>query len=259
MPQQKPIIMFDNRLNDCTPSATSTAAGYDVLNLRDLRPYTAWKATGNATQYITLPMTGAKAADCLALYKHNLGTAGATVSVECSNDPFFAVDVIVALAGFIPINDKSIIKTFTQISKENWRLKLTGMSASPQIAILCIGNKLQFERFVAGPEFDPNEEEIKGRSVKDDDGQILGADIDHIKVTISPSWKYLTPAWVKDTFRPSWDDHISRLKPFFFAWDPGDHPDEVHFVRVSDGQKLRMPYDPVRRSLNLDLHGVKEF
>lgn len=256
MAQQKPIIMFDNRLNDCTPTATSTAVGYDVLNLRDLRPYTWWKATSTATQYITTPLAGAKTANCLAIYGHNLGTIGATVSVECSSDNF-QTDVTVALAGFVPMNDKAILKTFTQLSKQDWRLKITGASAAAQMAILCIGDKLQFERFVTG-NFDPNEEEIKGRSLKDDDGQLLGADIDHIKVAVSVSWKYLTPSWVKNSFRPAWDSHIRRLKPFFFAWDPGDHPDEVYFVRVPDGHRLRMPYDPVRRSLTLDLHGVGE-
>jgi len=40
----KPKFLYDNRLSDATPVASSTAAGdYNVLNLRDWRPYTWWK------------------------------------------------------------------------------------------------------------------------------------------------------------------------------------------------------------------------
>jgi hypothetical protein len=50
----KPLILYDNRLDDGTPTATDTAAGYDVLNLKDLRTYTYWIAGGFGTKYVTV-------------------------------------------------------------------------------------------------------------------------------------------------------------------------------------------------------------
>lgn len=40
-----PTILYDNRFSDAVPVASSTEAGFDVLNLRDWRPYTQWKPT----------------------------------------------------------------------------------------------------------------------------------------------------------------------------------------------------------------------
>ena len=40
-----PKIFHDNRLDGGTPVASTTATGFDVLNLRDFRPYTEWQPT----------------------------------------------------------------------------------------------------------------------------------------------------------------------------------------------------------------------
>jgi len=50
----KPLILADNRLDNGTPTATDTAAGFDVLNLKDLRTYTYWQALSFGTKYITV-------------------------------------------------------------------------------------------------------------------------------------------------------------------------------------------------------------
>ena len=48
-----PIILYDNRFEDGDLSATNTAAGYDVNNIKDLRTHTFWKANAAGTLYIT--------------------------------------------------------------------------------------------------------------------------------------------------------------------------------------------------------------
>lgn len=50
----KPLILADNRLDNGTPTATDTGAGFDVLNLKDLRTYTYWQALSFGTKYITV-------------------------------------------------------------------------------------------------------------------------------------------------------------------------------------------------------------
>lgn len=100
MSQVNPIIMYESMLNDCIPTATSTATDYDVLNLRDLRLFTYWKATGTTDpQYITCDVGSGntKAADSLAIIGHNLNAAGASVTLQCSTDDFVSdIDYILA-------------------------------------------------------------------------------------------------------------------------------------------------------------------
>lgn len=49
-----PVILSDNRFADGTPTATDAASGYDAVNVKDLRPYTFWKALAQGTKYITV-------------------------------------------------------------------------------------------------------------------------------------------------------------------------------------------------------------
>lgn len=255
----KPVILYDNRLLDGTPTATDTDADstYSVLNLSDLRPYTWWKAAAAGTKHITVDCGSPKTADTLGIVGHNLLTAGATVSVESSSTGAWVGEEIERLAGFVPVSDKAILKLFTSATAQFWRIKIITATVVPQIAVLLLGDKLAFERFIKSG-FDPQAEEIVGESATGKSGHPLGAVVRFVRRPIIPSWAKLTTSWVANTFRPAWDDHLSQLKPFFFAWDPGEHVDEVYFVRIEDGFQLTIPYDPVRRSLDLKMIGVKE-
>ena len=256
----KPLILYDNRFADATPTATDTGDGYDVENLTDLRMYTFWKAASAGTKYITVDCGVAASADTLGIIGHNLKTAGATVSVEYSSDNF-AADINEALAGFQPSDDTALLKKFTTQSARYWRLKIVTASIAPKIAVLCAGVRLDFERTMKASGFDPFPEKIIAESSKSKEGHLLGSVIRYVETEIKPQWKALTTTWLENSFRPAWDDHLSQLKPFFWAWDIGDHPSEIYFVRIPDNFLLRMPMipgNPAYRSLSLTLRGVKE-
>jgi len=48
-----PVILYDNRFEDGALSATDTESGFDVNNIKDLRPHSFWKAASYGTKYIT--------------------------------------------------------------------------------------------------------------------------------------------------------------------------------------------------------------
>ena len=256
----KPVLLYDNRFLDGTPTACSTdaASDYDILNIKDWRPYTLWKAANTTTPcYITVDCGLAKAADALGILRHNFGTIGADISVECSSDNFGA-DITVALAPFSPADDYLIFKTFSTQTKQHWRLKIDGaVSAAPKIGVLVTGVKFLFERYLKSP-FDPQPEKLINSSKVSNEGHILGVTKRFIEYMIQPRFTRLTPSWVKNTFRPIWDAHLSDGKPFFWAWELDNYSDEVYYVALKDKFQLKMPYDPVRRSLALDMRGVKE-
>jgi len=68
-----PLILYDNRLDDGTPTATATESGYSVIYLRDWKTYTFWKGDTTDPSYVTV--------DCgegtIAVTGDNLCTNGA--------------------------------------------------------------------------------------------------------------------------------------------------------------------------------------
>jgi hypothetical protein len=107
--------------------------------------------------------------------------------------------------------------------------------------------------------FDPTPQAVKARSERSTTGQLLGSVVNYIEIAVSPRWTLLDPAWIAASFDPFWETHASTLKPFFWAWEPGDHPTEVFLLSLAPDFTLSRPYPGgPRRSLSLDLIGVKE-
>lgn len=259
MAVNNPMILYDNRFEDATPTATDTASGYDVNNLTDLRTYTFWKAASAGTKYITVDCGAPASADGVGIIGHNLKTAAATLSVEYSSDNFVA-DVNVALSGPLG-SDGALLVGFTTQSSRYWRLKIITASVAAKIGVVLIGKIFIFERIMRAAGFDPFPQKIIAQSSKGKEGHLLGSVIRYVEIEIKPQWQALTTNWLNNSFRPAWDDHLSQLKPFFWSWESGEHPSEVYFVRIPDDFKLRMPLipgNPAYRSLSLTLRGVKE-
>lgn len=255
---QKPVIFYDNLLVDSTLTATATATDYDVDNLKDYRVFTEWLGVGTGVQYVTADYGSAKIADSFGLINHNLFSIDSTVSIECSSDNFSG-DITVALAGFTPSDDKAFMKQFTPQTKRYWRIKFAGaMSAAPLMGQPFIGEALEMEKYISG-NYNPTPERIESSSSRGrKGGHYLGSVVENILLPFRPRWRRLTDSWVEANFRPAWDDHLSLLKPFFWAWEPGDHPADVFYAVLPDRARLNMPFDPVRRSLSLEFDGVKE-
>lgn len=127
---QTPIILYDNRLNDGTPTVTSTEAGYDVLNLRDLRDFTYWKATGTGNQEIKVDCGTTKTIEALGITAHNLFTAGAGVTVQGADDLAFTTGVVTYLADR-PETDKSFVRALRTIVNYDFEAWSGGPSAAP--------------------------------------------------------------------------------------------------------------------------------
>ncbi len=249
-----PVILHDSRLLDGLPTATDTADGYSVLNLRDGRTFTWWKGASPGVKYITVECPAAAAADAVGLVGHNLGSLSGTIAVESSPD---GVEWTQRLAPVAPGSDKAFLRSFTSVSAKWWRARIETAGSAAQIAVLLLGSRLVFERPLNG-EYDPQPETIEGNSVRSKTGHLLGSVTSFVAVRISAGFKNLTSAWINDQFRTSWEDHLSLLLPFLWCWDPEGHTDEVHWVKIADGFSLRRPFTGPWRSLQLEMEGVRE-
>lgn len=230
------LFLYDSRFSDGAPAASSTAAGYDVANLTDLRSFTFWKANGMPAT-VTSDCGSAKAADYAIVWGHNLGTLGLTVEVRASTDNFSASDVLVA--SNTPSDDKPILVTFASASYRYWRLKFTG-PASPTIAIAFPGAALDVPAGVMSG-FDPIGRKVVEQYNRSIDGHALGKVINFEQWQQSPTFELLSWSWLRSYWVPAWAAHL-RSEPFLFAWDSTNYPKEV-FHCVADGQ-FSAPHRP---------------
>lgn len=256
MADLKPIILKDNRFDDGTPTATDTASGFDVLNIKDLRTYTLWKANSTGIKYITIDCGSSKSVDALFIINHNFNTAGINVSVEYSATGVWGGEEVEALAPFNPSDDKAFLKLFTTQSARYWRIKLSSGSAAPYIGVAILGDRFSFERYLTGS-FDPTPEQTIAETNKSKGGNILGSVIERYERKINADFNNITPSWYKNTFFPLWL-YLRQLKPFAWAWNMTSYTDEAFFVKVPDNFSLKSPYNPVRRTLRLQFEGIVE-
>jgi len=230
-----PKFLFENRLDDAVPVASSTAAGdYNVLNLRDWRPFTWWKPVAMPAT-VTVDCGSAKAADYALIYGHDLFTQGATVEIRGSTDNFGASNVLVATS--TPASNDPKLLTFASVSFRYWRVRLTGATA-PQLAIAAIGAALEAPVFVEG-EFSPIDRKIEGQTNRNENGQAIGRIVDFESWSAEITLRNVAWSWARNTFLPAWKSKL-RGQPFGFCWESDLFPEDVHLVAAGD--ELKIPH-----------------
>ncbi|MBT9168563.1 MAG: hypothetical protein DDT19_01910 [Syntrophomonadaceae bacterium] len=250
-----PIILFDNRFNDGTPTATSTAAGFSVLNIRDGKTYTYWRAAHAGTNFITVDCGVARSAGCIAIVGHNLGTASAMVTVETSNDNI----TWIGRANFAPPSDRAFFRLLpAEVTARFWRIRIDTASVIPFIAVAMIGRGTTLPSPPDTP-FVPYRESIEAESSIGKTGQILGSVIRFRPIQISARFSNVPRLWIAGAFMHFWN-YASFLRPFFWVWDAGAFPNMIFYVTIDNEFSLEMPVSILSfvDSFELRMKGVME-
>jgi hypothetical protein len=228
-----PLVLYDNRFNDSTPTASSTdgTGGFDVAHLLDWRPYTWWKPAALPAT-VTIDCGTAKAADYLFIYGHDLGTQSATLEIRYSTDNFVTDDNLAATLS--PSDDLPKLARFTSQTKRYWRLRIpSGAVDIPSLAIAVAGAGLEIPGSISDG-FDPAGRRSQGQFNRSVAGHPLGRAIDFDEWTQDVSIQWLSRTWLDSNFAPAWSAHL-RSSPFGFAWDAEGHVDDLFLVNT-DGR-----------------------
>lgn len=223
-----PLVLYESRLNDATPVASSTAAGFDVLNLRDLRDFTFWKPSALPAT-VTVDCGSSKAADYLAVYNHNLGSKGCTIEVRRSTDNFAANDVLVDTHA--PADDKPFVRLFSSVSSRYWRIRILNGSA-PTLAIALLGARLEIPSTSGIREgFDPIGRELVTQINRSNMGRALGNVVSWRRWRASLFFELVSWSWVRDSWQPAAEAWLES-EPWLFAWNPDSYPKELRHVTM---------------------------
>ena len=226
-----PLILYDNLADDTGAilTASSTAAGYDVNNVKDRKLFTSWKSTGGATEWIKIDMGAASTryVDSFAISAHNLKSAGnITIAVGYSDDDVTYSDIYPAATPYHMVRNQTMVwDQITWSSSTNghryWRMQFTDCTSAIQIGAICVGRALVFPDYMQDG-FDPDSFSLVNRNHRARGGQLVGAITEyvsqHIELKIGPD--LYGANWYDVVGAPSWDDfirnHWSKAKPFWF-------------------------------------------
>ena len=239
-----------------------TGSGADFIfpaGTKEINVYLFWSGGGTGTGYLDdffiYPINTVNA---LTIANHNFFSANADVSVEYSNDVVETDDLswTEGLAAFNTDNNKVFLKTLTEQTVRAWRIKIVTASIVPYCGMVWLGDIFTFEKYPIGA-FDPQPETLKSELTKSMSGYPLGTIIDYYERDIPVNFRRLTPSWVANTFSDAWA-HLRQGLPVVWAADITNHPTEIYIGSIPPKFALKMPYDPVTRSLGLTFNTIVE-
>jgi len=207
-------------------TATYENGNYPVENMLNRLEGNYYLSSSLNTQYIT--DTGSagnnQTVDYIALYGHNLFSAGATLTLQYSSDNFSA-DINDAFTGETPTTDDYYLKEFDSITDDYWRLKITGATSFPKITIGYWGEATELDW--CNVSFDPNSLTDKTIVNRTATGFVTGLYDTFQERSQNFIWNQMEP----DIYEKlnTWRLAVGRQN-FLTGWDTTDHPTEIYLM-----------------------------
>ncbi|MBI5491992.1 MAG: hypothetical protein HY893_03570 [Deltaproteobacteria bacterium] len=236
-------------------TATSEAAGCPASNIHNMLEVNRWAATDSAgPQYLTVDcgVGMERTADYVAIFGHNLGSIGASVSLQYSTDNFSA-DVNDAFAPEAVPADSVYLKEFTPPgARRYWRLKINGHTGAPYIAVCVWGNKTELDYATSG--FDPYGEEVRCNENLSQGGFVSGVHVKYAERSFSIRFEDADSA-LYGKVRQWWE--VSGLKNFFVAWEASNAPGDVFLMRPDVKFRNPLKNGGLYRDITINIKGRK--
>ena len=231
LPLTHPRIGYENLLrgDDCTISTSSADIDHEGESVITGLTWDYWKPTATPA-IIAFTFDEAKDVDYCGIAAHTLDTTGCAIELQYLDSSSPAAWVSLGIVQPQPTNGNGVIMfLFDEVSSNIWRLIITGGTAEPVLGVVYLGKTLEVERRLYGghtPITLSKKTTIKPN--KSEGGQWLGRSIVREGAGTDIALKNLTAAWVRQYFQPFME--AARSYPFFWAWRPGDYPDEIGYV-----------------------------
>lgn len=242
--------LFDTHTVTCSPTEDAT---YPLSRVYDDRSYAQFKpGSADTTVDIITDAGSGNTGDVnyLAILNHDLSQpqasgAACTWTFARSTDGVSYTTIQTAT----PTDNRIIFRKFSSThSYRFFRLRITrGASFIPSIGEIQWGTSVDFPYSVEFP-FDPQEESIEGQLNRSQTGKIIGAIRKHVTRENRIRIPLVLDSFVRGTtvgnFGEFWTNYGKVLKPFFFAWNPGDAGDyetDAYWAVVKPSFDLRRP------------------
>lgn len=224
-----PIILYDDIFSKGSLASSATEDGYNLLNTKDKRAYTRWKAKYSGDNYIEHSVSNGSA-NVVAIAGHNLGTVGATLKVQIDTGGWTTLKTV-----NVNTNDP-IMVTFNKHTSGSFGMQFAFSSLSPitpEVGVIYLGEYLEFP-FPPDTVLQPFNQSFVPKFESVESGNLLGVENNFSPTSISHRFSNVErDPFLKDYLK-FWNNHGKLLKPFFYARDLENNPDEVFYVRFSE-------------------------
>ena len=227
----KAIIGYQNLIeNAATITASSQTATGPVQQAWDGITTTYWEIGEAGTHTLTCVFSSPVPADYFAVFAHNLATAGAVIKLQYSRD--VGVTWRDAFDGLQLADNAVGLRPFPIMITRHWRVHITVTTAPLFIGVLQFGLKLVPYRGMPADFMLPADnritEVIPNRT---ESGAFAGRTVIPRGTETEIRINHVPEEWVRINWRPF--VKFAEKKPFFFAWNHDDHPEETVFAMAN--------------------------
>jgi hypothetical protein len=244
-------ILYDNKL-EAYDSISSDVAS-NAINAIKRNTWEAWTPSGPG--YFKLIFSFDRGVDTICIGAHNLSNKGYSLAAfyrKEESGPLLPFGNSVTPTDNAPImihNDISILMRVIEIYISNG-------SGSARVGYISAGDALQMQRpFFNGHVPITDGDVTTYYSNRTESGEIIGQQIRRQGYETSADWQNIDDTWYRTYFAPF--KQAIKDKPFFFAWNLLEYPNDVGFCRVSQDISAPMQNGTVtKRSISMKLLGV---
>lgn len=230
-PLDYPMVGWHNVVTIGNVVAEDEDADYPATNLANPSTANRWLSDTTDEQLVTVSDIDGET-DYVGIARHTLD--GAAISVEAiTAEP--GADWEEVHSGMLVAGAGPIVLQFEPDFYIGVRLRIIPDGVAPSMAVMFVGLALVLQRSMQAG-FTPITDGKQNGLVTgwSQSGEHLGSILDGAMSSNSADIKALDPAWYRETMRP-FVQAGNAGEPFFFAWDPENHPDEVGFCVFANG------------------------
>lgn len=240
-------VLYESVFESGTVTVSSETSDGAGLNAVEDTTFDFWTG-GAATSRITVDYGSDVECDAFGVAAHTIGTDGATIAVEYSDDDMSYTEA----ASVTPTDDDTIFIVFPVTSARYWRVSVTDGPAS--IGVMKLGKRLIFPCGVLSGYTPINHahriELLTNMSVS---GQFLGTRIKRVGADTGIDFGMIETDFV-DTHMRGFEDHFNSGRTFFYAGAPDDWPDDYGYCwRSRDEIRPSLDEGGVLSSVSMDV------
>lgn len=215
-------LCWRNIVSESIVSATSEEDENPVTNLANPSTAFVWQATSTAQQDIDIEI--GTVIDYIGIARHNLEQV-AEIRIQVLSETSY-----ITVFDWDNVPDRQVLLYFlNEAEPDGIRISIRNNPDPPTIAVVYAGVSTELERNI----YVGHTPVTLGRDVVtvggySENGQYLGEVVRREGRSTSVSLSNLTPGWYRDSLDPFIRQR--PRKPAFFAWRPGDYPNEVGYV-----------------------------
>ena len=212
-----PMILWDNL-------ATRDTLGAGYVNMVDNNTIDFWESPNTSNHNIWVENIGQARFSCVALFRHNLATAGVEISIHDGVSP--------VTSWFTPQSDRLLIIIFPDaVANNRIGLQYRNATTPPIIYNLFVGQRMVIPSGIDGSGFDPIEFSTSSELVQNQSlsGNLIGNYIVKSGVNVDLPFNFVEQDFIYDKVK-GFAKHYNSGKPFFMASSPSLLPNDAAFL-----------------------------